>query len=97
LEFASANTSATLAVLAMLIALFGPISGAQFNPVVLFIDGQFIEALRGNLSVRVAIGCAIVQIIGCMRNWCSGKVARGGHSIYSSRGSLGGVVAPADW
>jgi glycerol uptake facilitator-like aquaporin len=56
-----ANTGATVAVLATLIALFGPISGAHFNPAV-----SFIEALRGNLSVRAAIAYAIVQIISCV-------------------------------
>ena len=56
-----ANTGATVAVLATLIALLGPISGAHFNPAV-----SFIEALRGNLSVRVAIAYTIVQIIGCV-------------------------------
>jgi glycerol uptake facilitator-like aquaporin len=56
-----ANTGATVAMLAALIALLGPISGAHFNPAV-----SFIEALRGNLSVRAAITYAIVQIIGCV-------------------------------
>jgi glycerol uptake facilitator-like aquaporin len=56
-----ANTGATVAVLATLIALFGPISGAHFNPAV-----SFIEALRGNLSVRAGIAYVIVQIIGCV-------------------------------
>jgi glycerol uptake facilitator-like aquaporin len=37
-----ANTAATVAVLAALIALFGPISGAHFNPAV-----AIIQALRG--------------------------------------------------
>jgi glycerol uptake facilitator-like aquaporin len=56
-----ANTGATVAALATLIALLGPISGAHFNPAV-----SFIEALRGNLSVRAATAYAIVQIIGCV-------------------------------
>ena len=56
-----ANTGATVAVLATLIALFGPISGAHFNPAV-----SFIEALRGKLSARAAVGYALVQIIGCV-------------------------------
>jgi glycerol uptake facilitator-like aquaporin len=56
-----ANTGATVAVLATLIALLGPISGAHFNPAV-----SFIEALRGNLSVRAATVYAIVQIVGCV-------------------------------
>src|SRR5271167_1549644 len=40
-----ANTGATVAVLATLIALLGPISGAHFNPAV-----SFVEALQGRLS-----------------------------------------------
>jgi glycerol uptake facilitator-like aquaporin len=56
-----ANTAATVAVLATLIALFGPISGAHFNPAV-----SVIEALRGNLSPRTTIAYASVQILGCI-------------------------------
>jgi glycerol uptake facilitator-like aquaporin len=56
-----ANTGATVAVLATLIALLGSVSGAHFNPAV-----SFIEALRGNLSARAAIAYAIAQIIGCV-------------------------------
>jgi len=56
-----ANTGATVAVLATLIALFGPVSGAHFNPAV-----SFIEALRGNLSPKAAIAYAAVQIAGCV-------------------------------
>jgi glycerol uptake facilitator-like aquaporin len=37
-----ANTGATVAVLAALIALLGPVSGAHFNPAV-----SFVQALRG--------------------------------------------------
>ena len=40
-----ANTAATVAVLATLIALLGPISGAHFNPAV-----SVIEAKRGRLA-----------------------------------------------
>jgi glycerol uptake facilitator-like aquaporin len=56
-----ANTGATVAVLATLIALLGPVSGAHFNPAV-----SFIEALRGNLGVRAAIAYALVQVLGCV-------------------------------
>src|SRR5580700_10154903 len=54
-----ANTAATVAVLATLIALLGPVSGGHFNPVV-----SIIEALRGNLSWKVAVAYAIMQISG---------------------------------
>jgi glycerol uptake facilitator-like aquaporin len=60
-----ANTGATVAVLATLIAHLGPVGGAHFNPAV-----SFIEALRGNLSFRAAIAYAIVQILGCLPGAC---------------------------
>lgn len=55
-----ANTGATVAVLAALIALLGPLSGAHFNPVV-----SFVEALRGRLRWSDAGLYMIVQVLGC--------------------------------
>jgi glycerol uptake facilitator-like aquaporin len=55
-----ANTAATVAVLATLIALFGPISGAHFNPAV-----SIVEALRGRLTARETFAYVSVQIAGC--------------------------------
>ena len=55
-----ANTAATVAVLATLIALLGPISGAHFNPAV-----SIVEALRGKLTPPKAVGYILVQIAGC--------------------------------
>ena len=55
-----ANTAATVAVLAVLIGLLAPVSGAHFNPSV-----SVIEAVRGRLSLRDAGIYAIVQVIGC--------------------------------
>ncbi|MDB6011377.1 MAG: family channel protein, partial [Gammaproteobacteria bacterium] len=55
-----ANTAATVAVLATLIALLGPISGAHFNPAV-----SLVEALRGKLTLRQTVAYVIVQITGC--------------------------------
>ena len=60
-----ANTGATVAVLATLIALFGPLSGAHFNPAV-----SLIQAMRGALSWRDAGAYVVVQILGC----CLGAV-----------------------
>ncbi len=60
-----ANTAATVAVLAALIALLGPVSGAHFNPAV-----SVIEALRGRLGWRDAGAYTITQVIGC----CSGAL-----------------------
>jgi len=55
-----ANTAATVAVLATLIALFGSISGAHFNPAV-----SMVEALRGKLTLKQTAAYVIVQIVGC--------------------------------
>ncbi len=61
-----ANTGATVAALAALIALLGPVSGAHFNPAV-----SVIEALRGRLAWRDAALYTITQVIGC----CAGALA----------------------
>jgi len=55
-----ANTAATVAVLAALIALLGPISGAHFNPAV-----SVIEARRGRLSWVDAGLYSGIQTLGC--------------------------------
>lgn len=55
-----ANTAASVAVLAALIALLGPVSGAHFNPAV-----SLIEALRRRLTWRDAGTYSVVQIVGC--------------------------------
>src|SRR5689334_17056747 len=55
-----ANTAATVAVLATLIALFAPVSGAHFNPAV-----SLIMAVIKSLSWRDAVAYSLVQIIGC--------------------------------
>ena len=55
-----ANTGATVAVLAALIALLGPLSGAHLNPAV-----SVIQALRSRLSWGDAALYSLVQIGGC--------------------------------
>jgi glycerol uptake facilitator-like aquaporin len=55
-----ANTGATVAVLATLIALFGPVSGAHFNPAV-----SLVQALRGALAWREAAVYVPIQVLGC--------------------------------
>jgi glycerol uptake facilitator-like aquaporin len=60
-----ANTAATVAVLATLIALFGPVSGAHFNPAV-----SLVQGLRGAISWPAVLGYAFVQVVGC----CAGAV-----------------------
>jgi glycerol uptake facilitator-like aquaporin len=60
-----ANTGATVAGLAVLIAMLGPISGAHFNPAV-----SLTEAVRGRLTTSEATAYVGLQIAGC----CAGAV-----------------------
>lgn len=55
-----ANTGATVAVLAVLIALLGPVSGAHFNPAV-----SLAQALRRKWSWSEFLSYGMVQILGC--------------------------------
>lgn len=54
-----ANTIATGAILFVLITIFGPVSGAHFNPVV---SGVFV--LRGELSIGLLAAYGLAQIAG---------------------------------
>lgn len=56
------NTLATGAALVVLIWIFGPISGAHFNPAV-----TLIAALRRDLSPRLALAYVAVQIGGALQ------------------------------
>lgn len=60
-----ANTLATVAALATLIAMLGPISGAHFNPVI-----SLVELIRGRLPPPHAIGYVVMQVAGC----CAGAM-----------------------
>lgn len=53
------NTLATGAILYVLITMFGPVSGAHFNPAV-----TLVMRLRGRLTTRLALGYAAAQVIG---------------------------------
>jgi glycerol uptake facilitator-like aquaporin len=60
-----ANTGATVACLAALIALLGPVSGAHFNPAV-----SLVQSIRGQLAWREALSYVALQVIGC----CAGAL-----------------------
>jgi glycerol uptake facilitator-like aquaporin len=53
------NTLPTGAILVVLILIFGPISGAHFNPAV-----SLVFTLRGELSVSLFVGYIAAQIVG---------------------------------
>lgn len=84
-----ANTGATVAVLATLIALLGPISGAHLNPAV-----SLIEALRGKLTLQQTVAYVIAQIVGC----CLGALLA--HAMFELpliQSSLHLRAGPAQW
>src|SRR3984893_18887139 len=84
-----ANTAATVAVLATLIALLGPISGAHFNPAV-----SIVEALRGKLTLQQTVAYVTVQIAGC----CLGALLA--HAMFEMpliQASLHLRTGPAQW
>ena len=84
-----ANTAATVSVLATLIALFGPISGAHMNPAV-----SIVQTLRGKLSLRQAAAYVIAQIFGC----CLGVLLA--HAMFEApliQASLHLRTGPAQW
>lgn len=60
-----ANTAATVAVLIVLIALLGPVSGAHFNPLV-----SIVAALRRRLAIGDSALYIALQVVGC----CAGAV-----------------------
>jgi glycerol uptake facilitator-like aquaporin len=55
------NAAATAAGLYAIILMFGPVSGAHFNPVVSFVDAVF-----GGVSWRTASAYLPVQVAGCI-------------------------------
>lgn len=56
-----ANAAATAAGLFAVIVMFGPVSGAHFNPIVSFVDAAF-----GGLRWRVAAAYLPAQVGGCV-------------------------------
>jgi glycerol uptake facilitator-like aquaporin len=55
------NTLATGAALVVLIGVFGPISGAHFNPAV-----TLVAALRRDMPWRLALAYPVVQVVGAV-------------------------------
>jgi glycerol uptake facilitator-like aquaporin len=84
-----ANTGATVAVLAVLITLLAPISGAHFNPAV-----SLVQALRRCLTWREAGAYAAVQVLGC----CLGALLA--HVMFELnwwQSSMHARSGPAQW
>ena len=82
------NTAATGAVLYVLITLLGPISGAQFNPVVtlllshdrrrwLTMAVQVVAAVAGTMLAHAMFGTALVEVGTKMRSGTGQWIAEG--------------------
>ena len=56
-----ANAAATAGALYVLITLFGPVSGAHFNPAV-----TLVMRVHGELATREAVAYALVQVLGAV-------------------------------
>jgi glycerol uptake facilitator-like aquaporin len=95
------NTLATGAALVVLIGVFGPVSGAHFNPAV-----TLIAALRRDLPWRLALAYPLVQVAGAMLGvWIahamfgepilqvSTKARDGGGQAFSEAVATFGLVA----
>jgi glycerol uptake facilitator-like aquaporin len=84
-----ANTAATVAALATLIALLGPVSGAHFNPVV-----TLVEAAHGRLAFSQASAYVMAQFAGC----CAGAMlANAMFELPLVQASAHARTGPAQW
>lgn len=95
------NTLATGAALVVLIGVFGPISGAHFNPAV-----TLVAALRRDLPWRLALAYPVVQVVGAVLGvWAahamfgepivqvSTKLRAGGAQVFAEVVATFGLVA----
>jgi glycerol uptake facilitator-like aquaporin len=73
------NAAATAAGLYAIILIFGPVSGAHFNPVVSFVDAAF-----GGLPWRTAAAYLPAQVAGCVSGAIAANVMYGGAAISIS-------------
>jgi glycerol uptake facilitator-like aquaporin len=95
------NTLATGAALVVLIGVFGPISGAHFNPVV-----TLVAALRRETPWRLALAYPVAQVVGAVLGvWAahamfgepilqiSTKLRNGGDQAFSEVVATFGLIA----
>lgn len=80
------NAAATAAELFAIILMFGPVSGAHFNPVV-----SVVDAALGGLSWRHALAYLPVQVAGCVSGAVLANLMFGASAVSIStkyRGTL---------
>lgn len=66
------NSTATVLGLAVLILLFGPVSGAHFNPVVSLADWLLHRRSGTGMAVKALLSYVLVQVVGAI---CGGLLA----------------------
>ena len=74
------NAGATALGLFAIILMFGPVSGAHFNPVVSFVDAAF-----GGVPRRTAAAYLPAQVTGCIAGAVLANVMFGGRPSRSAR------------
>lgn len=84
-----ANTAATVGGLYVLIEVFGPVSGAHFNPAV-----SAVMAWRGALPVAWLLPCVLAQLVGAVAGaWLAEAVATAGLLLVVLRAGPGKASA----
>jgi glycerol uptake facilitator-like aquaporin len=73
------NAAATAAGLYSIILIFGPVSGAHFNPVVSFVDAAF-----GGVSWRTAVAYLPIQVAGCVTGAIAANLMYGDAAVSIS-------------
>ncbi|GAA0515848.1 MIP family protein [Paractinoplanes deccanensis] len=79
------NAIATALALGALILVFGPVSGAHFNPVVSAVDWWLGRRAGTGLSGREAAGYAVAQTLGAIAGAALANVMSGLSAVTSSR------------
>ena len=79
------NATATATGLFTIILMFGPISGAHFNPVV-----SLVDAALGGITRRTALTYILVQVAGCVAGavLANAMFAQAAVSAKTKRGTL---------
>ncbi|MCY7396614.1 MAG: aquaporin family protein [Nocardioides sp.] len=60
------NSTATVLGLTVLILLFGPVSGAHFNPVVTLAEWFLVRRSPGGITLPVVAGYVLAQVVGAV-------------------------------
>jgi glycerol uptake facilitator-like aquaporin len=96
------NSTATVLGLAVLILVFGPVSGAHFNPVVTLVDWVFSRRSSRGMDLREVVAYVVAQVVGAVLGAVLANAMYGldlvqtsGHDRASGSACLAEAVATA--